>query len=178
MHAQWVLFIFLSKSYIVAPSWCLWWTYFPMCFLVFTKICLIIWSLNKYPPCWSFKLSKSNQFKVDIKSKTGLMWNADMWLTNLPFKNSMHNTESFQMWNQIAKFNSRKLITTRWIDLHQHNINAITTYFSAVQFNVRMGPDHPVSYSQSHGPLKFLMTKSIKQSFKQNNLTESWKKVR
>ena len=116
MHAQWVLFIFLSKSYIVAPSWCLWWTYFPMCFLVFTKICLIIWSLNKYPPCWSFKLSKSNQFKVDIKSKTGLMWNADMWLTNLPFKNSMHNTESFQMWNQIAKFNSRKLITTRWID--------------------------------------------------------------
>ena len=43
-----------------------------LCFLVFTKICHIISSSNKYPPCWSFKLAKSNQFKVDIKSKTVL----------------------------------------------------------------------------------------------------------
>ena len=40
--------------------------------LVFTKICVIVSLSNKYPPCWSFKLAKSNQFKVDIKSRTGL----------------------------------------------------------------------------------------------------------
>ena len=45
---------------------------FPICFLVFTKICVIILLSNKYPPCWSFKLAESNQFKVDIKSRTGL----------------------------------------------------------------------------------------------------------
>ena len=65
-------------------SWYLSRASFPMCFLVFTKICLIISLLNKYPPCWSFKLAKSSQFKIDIRSKTGPTLNADMWLTNLP----------------------------------------------------------------------------------------------
>ena len=50
----------------------LWWTYFLICFLIFTKIYVIISLLNKYPPCWSFKFAKSNQFKVDIKLRTGL----------------------------------------------------------------------------------------------------------
>ena len=47
------------------------------------KICLVILSSTKYSPCWSFKLTESNKFKVDIKSSTGLVSNADMWLTNL-----------------------------------------------------------------------------------------------
>ena len=67
------------ESYEIAFSWCLWQTSFPIHFLFFTKICLTSPS-NKYPPCWSFKPADSNQFKVDIKSRTGLMWNADMWL--------------------------------------------------------------------------------------------------
>ena len=33
-----------------------WWTSFPTCFLVFTKICVIILLSNKHPPCWSFRL--------------------------------------------------------------------------------------------------------------------------
>ena len=38
---------------------------------------------------------------------------------------------------------------------------AEVTFNSAVQFNVRMGPDSPVIYSRNHRALKFLMTKSI-----------------
>ena len=60
------------------------------CILVFTKICHIILSSNKYPPCWNFKLAKSNQFKVDIKSKTVLTWNVKN-----SSKESMSNTDSF-----------------------------------------------------------------------------------
>ena len=65
-----------SLSYEIF-SWCLWQISFPIYFLFFTKICLISPS-KKYPPCWSFKTPESNQFKVDIKSRTGLTWNADM----------------------------------------------------------------------------------------------------
>ena len=71
------------------------------------------------------KLTKSNQIKVNIKSRTEIMWNADILLTNL--LDSLYNTNSFQMLNQIAKFNSWKLISARWIR-HQHNISAIITY--------------------------------------------------
>ena len=37
----------------------------------FSPKCLIL-SSKKYQACWSFKLVESNQFKVDIKSRTGL----------------------------------------------------------------------------------------------------------
>ena len=74
------LFILQFKSYEIAFSWCLWQTSFPIYFPFFTKICLIISPSNKYPPCWSFKPNKSNQFKVVIKSRTRLTWNADMSL--------------------------------------------------------------------------------------------------
>ena len=42
----------------------------------------------------------------------------------------------FQILNQIAQFNSWKLIVVRWT-LHQHNINAITMHFEYLnwQFN-------------------------------------------
>ena len=70
---------------------------------------------------------RSNQFKADIKSRTRLAWNTDMWLRNLP-KTACATLRSFQMSNHIAKFSSWKLITARWI-LRQHNTNAITTYF-------------------------------------------------
>ena len=43
-----------------------------LCFLVLTKICLAS-SSYKCPPSWSGKLAASNQFKVDIKYKTGLV---------------------------------------------------------------------------------------------------------
>ena len=119
MHILWALFILQFGSYEIALSWCLWWTSFPICILIFNKISLTISSSNKYPQCWSFKLAKSNQFKADIKSRLGLTWNADMWLINLP-----KTLSPIQMSHQIAKFNTWK----RWI-LHQHNINVITTYF-------------------------------------------------
>ena len=70
--------------------------------------------IKKYPPCWSFKLIESNKFKVDITSRTGLSWNADMWLTNLP-QTACVTLSLFQMSNQIVKFNSWKLIAARWI---------------------------------------------------------------
>ena len=72
------------------------------------------------------KLTKSNQIKVNIKSRTQIMWNADILLTNL-LKIACTTLSSFQMLNQIAEFNSWKLISARWIQ-HQHNINAIITY--------------------------------------------------
>ena len=89
-----------------------------------------------FPPCLSFKLFKSNQFKVDIKSREGLTWNSDMWLTNLS-KTACAALSPTEMSNQIAKFNSWKLIAARWI-LHQHNINVITTNFKYLirQFNL------------------------------------------
>ena len=59
-------------------------------------------SLNEWPLYWSFKLAESNQLKVNIKSRTRLMWNADMWLTNLPNA----TLSPLQMSNQIAKFNA------------------------------------------------------------------------
>ena len=71
--------------------------------------------------------TESNQFKVDIKSRTRLTWNTDMWLRNLP-KTACATLRSFQISNHTAKFSSWKLITARWI-LRQHNTNAITTYF-------------------------------------------------
>ena len=72
------------------------------------------------------KISESNQLKVDNKSRTGLTWNADMWLAHLP-KTACPTLHPFQMSNQIVKFNSLKLITARNI-LRQHIINAITMY--------------------------------------------------
>ena len=52
MHAHWALFCNLNRplKYEVALSWCPWWTSFPIRFLSFTKICVIISSSNKYPP--------------------------------------------------------------------------------------------------------------------------------
>ena len=44
-------------------------------------------------------------FKVEIRSKAGLIGNADMLLTNL-LKTACTALSSFQMSNQIAKFNS------------------------------------------------------------------------
>ena len=111
IHAHWALFILQFESYEIAFSWCLWQTLFPICFLLFTKICLIISSSNKYPPCWSFKPAESNQFKVDIKSRTGLTWNADMWLI---FQRLHAQHSPLQMSNQIAKFNSWKLVVAKW----------------------------------------------------------------
>ena len=117
------------ELYKVAPSWCLWWTYIPICFFIFTKVCLIISMLEfQTPPCWSSKLSESSQFRGNIKSRTGLMWNADIWLANLT-KTACTTLSLFEMLNWIAKFNSWKLIMTKWIP-HQHSINAITTYFN------------------------------------------------
>ena len=66
-YARSVGFVYFAIRIVQSRlSWYLWQASFPMCFLVFTKICLINSLLNKYPPCWSFKLAKSNQFKVDI----------------------------------------------------------------------------------------------------------------
>ena len=92
-------------------------------------------SSNKHPQCSSFKLVKSNQFKADIKSRTGLTGNADMWLINLP-KTACTILNPIQMSNQLAKFNTWKLIAARLI-LRQHNINVITTYCKYLirQFN-------------------------------------------
>ena len=128
-------FFLQLELYEIALSWCLWWNSFPMCFLSFTKICLTISPLDKHPSCWSFKLSRSHQFKLDIKSWTWLTWNADMWLKIL-LKTACATLSPFQMLNQIAKFNSCKLIPAKWI-LHQRNINAITTCFKYLiwQFN-------------------------------------------
>ena len=132
MDALWVLFIFQFESYEIALFWCLWWTSFPIYFLVFIKICLIISSSKYSHHVWI----KSNQFKVDIKSREGLTWNSDMWLTNLS-KTACAALSPTEMSNQIAKFNSWKLIAARWI-LHQHNINVITTNFKYLirQFNL------------------------------------------
>ena len=47
--------------------------------------------IKQIPTIWSFKPTKSNQFKEDIKSRPGLRWNADMWA----WQDSMSNTESF-----------------------------------------------------------------------------------
>ena len=131
MHTQWVLFILQFKSYEIVLSWCLRWASFPICIFVFPKICLIITPSNKYLQCWSLKLAKSNQFKA-IKSRAGLMWNADMWLTNL--SNAACTTLSpIQMLNQIVKFNTWMFIS----GLCQHNINVITMHFKYYiwQFN-------------------------------------------
>ena len=98
--------------YEITLSWCIWWFSFPIYFLNSINMCLIISFSKKYWPCLSFKLAKSNQFKVDIKFKTGLLWNANMWLTNLP-KTARPSLSHFQISNQIAKFNSWKLIAAR-----------------------------------------------------------------
>ena len=121
-------------SYKNTLSWCLSRTYFSICFFILTKTCFI--SSYKYPPSWSFNLTESNQFKVDITYKIGLLWIGDARLTNLQQTAYAIILSSFQISNQIAKFNSWKLIVATWI-LCQHNINAFTTYFQYLiwQFN-------------------------------------------
>ena len=106
-------------------SWRFWWTSFPVCFLIFTKIWLIVSLSNKY--FWSFKHVESNQFKVDIKFRIVPTWNADMWWTNIR-KTACARLSPLQMSNQIAKFSSWKSIAVTGT-LCQHNINAITTHF-------------------------------------------------
>ena len=72
----------------------------------------------------------SIKFTMDIKSRPWLTWNADMWLTDL--SNTTQVTLSlFHILNQIAKFNSWKLIAARWI-LCQCNINVITRCFKCL----------------------------------------------
>ena len=91
--------------------------------------------IEQIPTMLDFKLAESNPFKVEIKSRTWLAWNADMWLRNLP-KTACATLSPFQMSNRIAKFSSWKLIATRWI-IRQHKISVITTYFKYLirQFN-------------------------------------------
>ena len=131
-----------------------------VCYLLprFYQICLLS-SSYKYPLSWSCKLTESNQFKVDIKYKTGLSWSGDTWLTNL--QKTFYAT-SFSP-NQSAKF-SWKLTLARWI-LRQRNINAITTYFKYLirDFNSLsdLVPDPPVSFSLSQVAPTFLMAKAI-----------------
>ena len=84
-------------------------------------------------------LNSPNQISskwILITSRLGLTWNADMWLINLP-KTACATLSPIQMSNQIAKFNTWKLIAARWI-LRQHNINVIATYFKYLvqQFNL------------------------------------------
>ena len=67
---------------------------FFMCFLIFTKICLVS-SPQKYPPTWSFKLAESNEFKVDVKYKIGLSWIGDTWLTDSSKESIRGHFESF-----------------------------------------------------------------------------------
>ena len=103
------------------PSWTLWWTFF------FYRLSRFHQNLCHQTNTHHVgKLTKSNQIKVNIKSRTEIMWNADILLTNL-LKIACTTLSSFQMLNQIAEFNSWKLISARWIR-HQHNINAIITY--------------------------------------------------
>ena len=120
-------------------------------------ICLLS-SSYKYPLSRSCKLTESNQFKVDIKYKTGLSWSGNTWLTNL--QKTFYAT-SFSP-NQSAKF-SWKLTLARWI-LSQRNINAITSYFEYLirDFNSLsdLVPDPPVSYSLSQVAPTFLMARS------------------
>ena len=157
MHTQWVLFILQFQSYETVLSWCLKWASFPICVFGFAKICLIITSSNKYLQYWSFKLAKSNQFKAN-KSRSGLMWNADMWLTNLS-KAACTTLSHIQMLNQIAKFNTWMFIS----GLHQHNINAIKMHFKYLiwQFNSTSECD-PIS--------------AVDWDLSWNNLIEYWKK--
>ena len=100
------------ESYKNALLWYLSWTSFPICFLLFTKICLVS-SSYKYPPSWSFILTESNQFKVDITYKIGRLWIGDTWLTNLQKTAYAITLSTFLISNQVAKFNSWKLIVAR-----------------------------------------------------------------
>ena len=100
------LCLFCNSNQMKLVFRCLWWTSFPICFLAFTKICVIISLSNKY-------LNK-------------MTWNAGMSLRNLP-KTACATLESFKCKIKLPNMIRLKLITATWM-LCQHNINVITMY--------------------------------------------------
>ena len=120
-------------------------------------------SSYKYLPPWSCKLAKSNQFKVDIKNKTGLSWiglNRELWLFKI---------------QHMQYFVDRCIFC-------QHNISAITMYFkySIWQFNLTSEWDLILQLAtlwvmkHSNFYWQNFYWQSFPGNFSWNNFTKSW----